>query len=261
MIFPRSFSLALATSLVLSAFAKGDDATSAASGTTYNVIFIGDSITHGAGTAQPATQAAPVVCAQLLQQALPGSTFNVCNQGYVGFTTLGIAKHMVGIEKEVAPFLAAHPGKIVYTIMLGTNDSAKLGTNAATTPADYKTNLKSIVDAILALHPDATVFLERPIFYSPNTKKKDADYESPGPDLLKSYFPQITSLVADYAASHPNQVFEGDTKAYDYFALNYKTDIAPENGLDGTFYLHPNAKGAAALGKFWADAMAPHLGH
>ena len=96
--------------------------------------------------------------------------------------------------------------------MLGTN-GAKLGpTGTPTTATDYRTNLKAIVDAILTQHPDAIVFLQQPIFYSPNTSKKDADYESPSPAILKSYFPEISGLVAGYAASHPNQVFAGDTR-------------------------------------------------
>lgn len=230
---------------------------------TYDLVFIGDSITHGAGTAQPATQAAPVVCGQLLQKLLPGASIFVCNEGYVGYTTLGISRQMRGIEKAIAPFLAAHPGRLVFSIMLGTNDSANSGPGGSpASPADYRANLESIVDEILGLHPGAIVLIQRPIWYSPNTIKKGADYGgAAASNRLKSYFPEIPALVADYAASHPNQVFEGDTRAYDSFAANYQTDLSPEHGLDGTFYLHPNASGAASLAEFWADAIAPHLTH
>jgi lysophospholipase L1-like esterase len=147
--------------------------------------------------------------------------------------------------------------------MLGTNDSANSGPGGApASAADYRANLKAIVDEILGLHPGATVFIQRPIFYSPNTIKKGADYGgAAASDRLKSYFPEIPALVADYAAAHPNQVFEGDTKAYDYFAAHYQTELSPEHGLDGTFYLHPNATGAASLAAFWAGAIAPHLAH
>jgi len=34
----------------------------------------------------------------------------------------------------------------------------------------------------------------------------------------------------------------GDTKAFDYFRDNYLTDLIPESGNAGTFYLHPNKK-------------------
>jgi len=135
--------------LVLAFSAKADPG-------AISIVFIGDSITHGAGTPQPATQAAPVVCGQLLQQQLPGTTVAVFNQGYVGFTALGISKHMPGIEKEVATFFAAHPGRPVFSIMLGTNDSANSGpAGCPTAAADYRNYLKAIVDEILAKYPDA----------------------------------------------------------------------------------------------------------
>jgi len=31
--------------------------------------------------------------------------------------------------------------------------------------------------------------------------------------------------------------------------------LQPEQGHQGTFYLHPNKQGAAALGNFWGDAI------
>src|SRR5271155_4063379 len=102
---PILLGIALAWILVAT-FAKADPS-------AISIVFIGDSITHGAGTPQPATQAAPVICGQLLQQQFPGTTVAVFNQGYVGFTALGISKHMHGIEKEVDPFFAAHPGREV----------------------------------------------------------------------------------------------------------------------------------------------------
>jgi len=47
----------------------------------------------------------------------------------------------------------------------------------------------------------------------------------------------------------------GDTDAYEYFMENYLTELIPENGNAGTFYLHPNRKGAEVLGRFWGDGM------
>jgi hypothetical protein len=61
--------------------------------------------------------------------------------------------------------------------------------------------------------------------------------------------------VAEYSLTHPKEVFLGDTLAFAYFRDNYQTDLIPESGNAGTFYLHPNRKGAEALGKFWGDGI------
>ncbi len=47
----------------------------------------------------------------------------------------------------------------------------------------------------------------------------------------------------------------GDLKGFNYFRKNYLTDLVAEKGQQGTFYLHPNKKGAAQLGKYWAEAI------
>ena len=165
MIAHRSISTIVAAALALALpqahIAEADPATPF--GKTYNIVFIGDSITHGAGTAQPATQAAPVVCGKLLEKQIPGSSVFVCNQGHVGYTSGGIAKGMAGIEKAVAPFAAAHSGQLVFSIMLGTNDSANSGPGGAPASApDYRKNMKAIVDKILAAHPGAKILSSTP---------------------------------------------------------------------------------------------------
>ena len=33
------------------------------------------------------------------------------------------------------------------------------------------------------------------------------------------------------------------------------TEFRPEDGNAGTFYLHPNKKGAESLGRFWGDGI------
>ena len=72
---------------------------------------------------------------------------------------------------------------------------------------------------------------------------------------MQGYIPLIDALVADYATTNPNHVFVGDTKAFDYFKINHLTDFQAEQGRQGTFYLHPNKKGAIALGEFWGQAI------
>ena len=54
-------------------------------------------------------------------------------------------------------------------------------------------------------------------------------------------------------------MYLGDTSAYDHFAENYLAELRPQDGTNGTFYLHPNAKGAEALGIFWAKPIIHQL--
>ena len=77
--------------------------------------------------------------------------------------------------------------------------------------------------------------------------------------MLKSYLPRIDLLLATNLVLHPGRVFAGDKLAYGYFETNYLTLLTPESGVDGTFYLHPNASGAVVLGAFWANAIVAPL--
>ena len=56
-----------------------------------------------------------------------------------------------------------------------------------------------------------------------------------------------------------NRVFAGDRKAFDTFKKNYRAYLIPEKGQQGTFYLHPNEKGAQVLGRLWSEAIAAAL--
>ena len=47
----------------------------------------------------------------------------------------------------------------------------------------------------------------------------------------------------------------GDTKAFQFFKKNYLAHFVAEEGYSGTFYLHPNEKGAKKLAVFWGDAL------
>jgi hypothetical protein len=59
----------------------------------------------------------------------------------------------------------------------------------------------------------------------------------------------------EYAESHAKHVFAADKKGFYYFRENYLTDLKPEQGRQGIFYLHPNKKGAEALGNLWGRSI------
>ena len=226
---------------------------------TVNIVFIGDSITQGAGLPAPEQQAAPTLSVNWLRANNPGMRVFSANLGKAGHTTVDTlpATHedFAEIEQAAASLEGAYGGRLVFSIMLGTNDSAMNGPlGSPVSPGDYRKNLTTIIDRLLQEHPGCTIVLNRPLWYSPNTYNS-ARYLAEGLQRLQSYFPEIDALVAQYAATHPGQVLRGDTKAYDFFREQHLTYLLPEEGQRGTFYLHPNAVGAEVLGNLWGVAL------
>ena len=153
------------------------------------------------------------------------------------------------------PFRDETWADLVFSIMLGTNDSAISGTNGCpVSPERYYENMRTIIDRLLALYPGCRVVAHRPIWYSPNTYN-GSKYMEEGLCRLESYYPQLQKLVDDYARRFPGQVFLGDTTGFDYFKEHHRTDFQAEKGNAGIFYLHPNADGAVRLGELWGEAI------
>jgi len=222
-----------------------------------NIVFIGNSITYGANLAHPETDAPPVIVAKYWAQQVPIGAIAFSNQGHSGYTTLDFLPHTAAFAsaETAARVFSDKNALLIFSIDLGTNDSAIKGPNGAPVkPEDYRENLKTITDALLKDFPRCVVMINHPIWYSPNTYN-GAMYLQEGLDRLQTYFPEIDSLVADYRKSQPKRVFVGDLMAFDYFKTNYLTDLTPENGHQGTFYLHPNKEGAIALGNYWGAAI------
>jgi len=223
-----------------------------------DLVFIGNSITYGAFFKNPEKDAPPVTAAEILRKKKGINSVSFSNQGRSGLTTVDCLPSNGVFPQVVEAAAEIHNNPLhllVFSIKLGTNDSAVKGTNGApVSKEDYKKNMKVIIDALLVKFPHAKVVIQQPIWYSPNTQN-GATYLAEGLARLQLYFPEINSLVAGYSATHKNQVFMGDTKAFGYFEKNHLTDLVPEEGKQGTFYLHPNKKGAAKLAEFWAEAI------
>jgi lysophospholipase L1-like esterase len=220
-----------------------------------NIVFIGNSITYGAGIADRATQAPPAICANYLKAK--GYTVEFSNQGHSGFTTLDWlpgTKAFITAEAAAKAF-ANQQAQLVFSIKIGTNDSAMKGPHGSPVSVeDYSANLKSMIDQLLKDFPGCTVIIQHPVWYSPSTYNGSM-YLQEGLDRLQTYIPAIDQLVKSYKATNPKQIYVGDTKAFKYFEKNFDTDLQHENGKQGVFYLHPNAKGAVALGEFWGKAI------
>lgn len=219
------------------------------------VVYIGDSITAGAGI-DYAADYPTAICDDALQAAR-FDALRSSNQGHSGYTTVDFlpgSNAFTGVEQAADEFKNT-PGALVFSIMLGTNDSAIEGPNGSpVSKEEYYQNLKTIVDRLLTDYPGCKVVINHPLWYSPNTYN-GARYLQEGLDRLQSYFPQIDKLISSYSQSNKGRVFLGDTAAFAYFKKNYLTCLQPENGHQGTFYLHPNPTGAKALGQFWATAI------
>lgn len=220
-----------------------------------NIVYIGDSITAGGQMSDPTTEAPPATASDWLRKQKDIGKVNFSNQGVSGFTTVDFlpSTHtvFVNVDKAAKAF-DDKQATLIFSIMLGTNDSACDGPNGSPVSADqYHNNLKAIIDNLLKNFPDSKIIIQLPTWYSPNTYN-GARYLQEGLTRLQSYFPEIDKLVAEYSQSNPKHVFASGDEAFQYFKSNYLTESNPEQGHEGIFYLHPNKKGSKSLGEIWA---------
>lgn len=224
-----------------------------------NIVYIGNSITQGVLIDQPVRNAPPVKASIWLKSQADIGIVRYSNQGMSGKTTVDFLPasdtFFPKVKAAADEFKDEDWAELIFSIMIGTNDSAIKGPNGSpVSPQQYYTNLKVIIDELLRLYPQSKVILHKPIWYSPNTYNSSM-YLKAGLERLESYYPQLEALFANYHKSHPGHVFIGDTEAFGYFKDNYKDELIPEDGQAGTFYLHPNESGAARLGEFWGKAI------
>ncbi len=225
-----------------------------------NIVFIGNSITHGAGLSDPAADAPPVKCGRWLREHGFGDV-RVFNAGRNGCTTVdflpGDPSRLFDRIVSAADSLSRLDGRMVFSMMLGTNDSASSGTKGApVSRTDYRSNLLTIVDSLLLRYPQAIVLLHRPLWYSPNTHNR-AVYLAEGLARLDGYYAELRAICADSARA--GRVFLGDTRGYDRFVRTHSDEMFAENGRKGVFYLHPNEAGGTALAALWGSAIADAL--
>jgi len=224
-----------------------------------DIVYIGNSITQGVQLDNPDENAPPAFATRYIRTLQGVESARFLNRGKSGYTTVNFLPTPDGeLSKAISAVREFHTDNsrlLVFSIMLGTNDSAEEGPRGSPLyPEEYHFNIKAITDKLLKEFPGCKVVYQQPIWYSPTTYNRSR-YLKAGLERLQSYFPELTALVTEYALSNPGQVLMGDTKAFDYFRENYLTDLIPESGNAGTFYLHPNKKGAEALGRFWGDGI------
>ena len=220
---------------------------------TCNLIFIGNSITEGALHANKKKTAPPVVAANLVGNML-SMDVHYRNCGRSGATTVDFLpeqkRDFVRVEKAIEEIKALSYAPILFSIMLGTNDSANFGPNGSpVSNEDYKKNLMTMIGRIRELCPNAIFVLQRPIWYSPNTHNA-AQYLVAGQKRMVAYTDVLIEI-----ANENEDVYLGDRDAFDYFGAKHRKYMFAEDGKAGTFYLHPNEAGARKLARYWAQAI------
>jgi len=213
-----------------------------------NIIFIGNSITE-ATYLKCGPTCFTVEYLQMLDYKV-----KFANCGVSGSTTVDFLPGLGRCYSKVvaaADTLYETGCQLIFSIMLGTNDSAMRGPiGAPVAPSDYKRNLQTIIDDLKAKYPLSKIILNRPVWYSPNTHNS-APYLQEGFDRLRLYTPQLQALVKE----NSGYVYRGDWDGYDFFKKNHLDYHNPQHGNSGIFYLHPNAEGAKKLGEFWAKQI------
>ena len=236
-----------------------------------NIVFIGNSITYGALHEKPQATAPPVECARWLSAQEGIDTVYFSNCGRSGRTTYhflpraedvvpaGDKTYFADVVAKTRALVREHPGlPLVFSIMLGTNDTVERTRNKHTSPEDYAANLCTIVDTLLRLWPQAHVVLNKPIWYTPDYVTKNGSVASKESlRLIGDYEKQFATVVSRCKAG---QVHIGDSEAYRHFEQHWQTDLIEEKDARGkTFHLHPNEQGARRLAEYWGKAIRPIL--
>jgi lysophospholipase L1-like esterase len=224
-----------------------------------NVVFIGDSITQG----EEELKAPPAYATAFLQKQMRFDSVKFSNQGVSGCTTVDFlpstATHFAEVKKAADNLYRDNQATLIFSIMLGTNDSAIDGPLGSPVSSDsYSNNMSIIIDSLLGRYPNSKITIHYPIWYSANTYNR-SKYLQEGLTRLQTYFPVIDALVKSYSKTNFGHVFEGDKYGFNYFKKNHLTHMLHENGQQGIFYLHPNEEGAKELGNFWGKAILKML--
>ena len=211
------------------------------------IVFVGNSITEGAGLERNP----PQVTVHYLDSL--GYDVKYKNCGISGYTTENFLPGGNAFKKVVdaAESIGRDVRPLIFSVKLGTNDSAVKGTTGApVSPEKYEMNMQLIIDSLHAHFPDAKIMLHHPLWYSPNTHNS-ATYLQEGLDRLQTYRPIINKLGKKNKAF----VVVGDKKGFDVFRKNYLKYHQAQKGNSGTFYLHPNNEGAIILGNLWGQVI------
>lgn len=223
-----------------------------------NIVFIGNSITYGACLSDRANDAPPTVVKRELERRNIGNV-SIANLGKSGSTTVDWLPQTNSLFQraiEAADTYAKENKPLIFSISLGTNDSAVEGTNGAPlSDEQFEENLYTIVDTLMKRYPKSSIIVNYPIWYSANTYNS-ARYLKEGQQRLKGYNKVINNVVwKRNKAKDRGRIYEGNPDVWNIFEYRKDDVYVKENGQAGIFMLHPNKKGAELLGKIWAESI------
>mgnify|MGYP002794919312 FL=1 len=139
-------------------------------GKELNIVFIGNSITQGVLLENPEKQAPPVKCVNWLETQLDVEKISFFNAGRSGCTTVDFlpeTNNLFPWMKIEADKLAKNKGILLFSIMLGGNDSAISGPKGAPVEAEqYRENMRKIINKLLDLYPKAVIVLNSYISFN-----------------------------------------------------------------------------------------------
>lgn len=229
------------------------------------IFFVGNSVTFGATLADRNKQSPVAVATAELSKQMSGKSFRSHNMGRCGATTTdwlptdkGLYASMADSARSVMK--GADGTTLIFAICLGTNDSAADKVNGAALSTEaYCKNMREIIDSLMSQFPKAEIVVNSPTWYSANTYNS-ARYLAEGQARLAGYRKALPTLVQRYRNKHKRNVTLGAEEAWD--AMEGRAELfTPEQGKAGVFHLHPNAAGAAKLGKIWAKAIGKAFRH
>jgi autotransporter-associated beta strand protein len=190
----------------------------------FTIAAVGDSITAGSGTTNPATQAYPVILQDQLQSRMGNSNITVGNYGISGATAISestIPGHPAYVStSQYTSAIASNPNVVI--IQLGTNDS--LG-NLTQINTYYAKDLTSIINAFKATANDPAIYLCLP----PEIFNNVVGDNEPNLDVIMPLIQQVATATGSTVIDN-HTAFVNEQILY----------------ADG---LHPNVTGAAWLGQ------------
>lgn len=223
-----------------------------------DIVYIGNSITKGSLLGIPEEESPPATSSDYIRRQPGVGEVRFINEGRTGYTAADYLPSDTGALSQVIydthKFHKDQDHLLLFTISLGTDDNYVNDSDTIVEPTEYQSNLKAIADKLLSEFPGCKIIFLQPVWFSPDANNSPR-YMTEGLARLQTYFPELQSLVLKYSQSKPGQIFLGDLKGFAYFRNNYLTDLIPEEGNAGSFYLHPNKKGANVLGKLWGEAI------
>ncbi len=187
------------------------------------VACIGDSITEGAGTSDPATQSYPAQLAALL-----GAGYEVRNFGKGGATLLDVGDLPYRSLPHFAQACAFNPDIVI--VALGTNDSKPQNWQHRDR---FAANYASLIRQLRALPSHPRLFICQPMPAWPPSAWGIS------PDVIEK---ELRPLLADLASSEAVGLIDLFIPMRDQHALT------PD-------HVHPNAEGAAIIAQTVAQAI------